>query len=429
MKILHFSTYDITGGAAKAAYRQHMALRDAGHFSKMIVRYKRSRDKDVRRAGPLFNFRPVFNRIKNKIRFLGENFPKAPFMMNYDMNQGIDTEFFYDENPDSVDIISLYWITDFLTVKAIREIYEYYRRPLVWTLLDMEPVTGGCHYSYGCRNFTRQCENCHLLKTTSLKNWPQVVWRRKYEYLKGLPITFVAPTTWVAERIRESSIFSGHRVDIIPLAIDIKVFKPGDKNTSRRLLGIPEDKKVIFFGAYSLADPRKGMMYLRDALQKLVSDVSNEDSLLNQKDIFLLIAGSEDTDMLRSLPFTSKRLGIIKDNNTLVLAYQASDIFVSPSIEDAGPMMIPEAMLCGTPVAAFNTGGAPDLIETMKTGYLAAYKNSQDLARGIYSVLTADNTQDIKDAAYEMALSRHSSSVTAGRYLELYKEIKRQAGE
>ena len=118
-------------------------------------------------------------------------------------------------------------------------------------------------------------------------------------------------------------------------------------------------------------------------------------------------------------------MGLIRDNASLALVYQAADIFVCPSVEDAGPMMIPEAMLCGVPVVAFNTGGAPDLIETMKTGYLAAYKDSFDLAQGMYNLLTANNLPTIKINAHEAAVRKHSPSVVVARYLELYKNIKK----
>ena len=78
--------------------------------------------------------------------------------------------------------------------------------------------------------------------------------------------------------------------------------------------------------------------------------------------------------------------------------------------------------MCGTPVVAFNTGGAEDLIETMKTGYLASLKDSADLARGIYTMLTID-LSSIRVAARQITLQEHSPSVVAKRYLELYNSL------
>ncbi|GAJ03070.1 unnamed protein product [marine sediment metagenome] len=152
--------------------------------------------------------------------------------------------------------------------------------------------------------------------------------------------------------------------------------------------------------------------------------IAGKNSVLSKVEVFLLIAGSKSKYLSESLPFPNRQLGHLKDNITLALAYQAADIFVCPSTEDAGPIMIPESMLCATPVVAFNTGGAPDLVKTMKTGYLAVYKDSFDLAKGIYAVLTTNNLSTISTAAHEVAVRKHSPSVVAARYLELNKRIK-----
>jgi len=113
----------------------------------------------------------------------------------------------------------------------------------------------------------------------------------------------------------------------------------------------------------------------------------------------------------------------LRDDVTLALAYQAADVFVCPSTEDAGPMMIPESMLCGTPVVAFNSGGAPDLIQTMKTGYLAKYKDSNDLASGIHALISSPHLAAIRNAARDIAVKNHSPQVVVSQYIELYHSL------
>ncbi|MEW6405260.1 MAG: glycosyltransferase, partial [Chloroflexota bacterium] len=248
----------------------------------------------------------------------------------------------------------------------------------------------------------------------------RIVWQRKQKYLHHLPITFVAVTNWLVVRAKQSSLFRDNRIELIPLAIDTTVFRPFDRHVARDLLHLPQDKKIVFFGAPSLEDPRKGIKYLLEALQKLSLLTEGTDSLLNRDEVFLLLAGCKDIGK-GSLPFPSRHVGFLNDDITLALAYQAAEIFVSPSIEDAGPMMIPESMLCGAPVVAFNTGGAPDLIETMKTGYLAAYKDSSDLANGMYALLSSSNLLAMRTAAREAAARRHTPSVVAKQYLDLYR--------
>lgn len=420
MKILHFSTDDIAGGAAKGTYRLHVALRDAGHISQIIVRNKQSDDKDVQQVPSISSWRSRFRRVKGRLPLLKQKMPTPSYVFNFDLEPEIDTQFFYTFKPGSIDIICLHWITGLLTAKTVRKIYDHYRCPLVWIPGDQEPVTGGCHYSFGCDGFTKQCGNCPQLSPTNLQDRSRVVWRRKYQYLKDLPITFAAPTSWVKARVQESSLFKKNRVELIPLAINTNVFRPFNQHIARDLLNVPEGKKVIFFGSAWLEDPRKGMIYLQDALHQLSSMLADKNSVLSSEEIFLLIAGRNDKNFFESLPFPSRQVGYLRDDVTLALAYQAADVFVCPSTEDAGPMMIAESMLCGTPVVAFNTGGAPDLIETMKTGYLAAYKDSFDLANGIYKLLSANNITAIRAATHEVAVRKHSASIVAERHLELY---------
>lgn len=420
MNILHFATHDIAGGAAKASYRLHAALRSAGHSSRMIVRYKGSNDEDVQQV-PVYVWRSCFRRVKCHIPLLRG--PTATYMFNLDIEPPVDTRLFYAHQPGDVDIICLHWITGLLTVRTIRKIYDHYQCPLIWTLVDQEPLTGGCHYSFGCDGFTKKCGRCPQLNANRSRDRSRTVWRRKHRYVHDLSIVFVAPTSWVAERVGESSLFRNHRIEIIPLAIDTTTFRPFDQRVARDLLHVPQNKRVIFFGAASISDPRKGTADLTEALQQLPSMMDGENGILSKEDVFLLAAGREVKNLLESLPFPSRQLGYLKDDITLALAYQAADVFVCPSTEDAGPMMIPESMLCGTPVVAFDAGGAPDLIETMKTGHLAAYEDSADLANGIYTLLAADDLPAIRAAAREVAARKHSPSIVAARHLELYSSL------
>ncbi|MCI0664519.1 MAG: glycosyltransferase, partial [Acidobacteria bacterium] len=235
-------------------------------------------------------------------------------------------------------------------------------------------------------------------------------------------ISFIASTNWGVDRLRESSLFRNNRVELIPFPIDTTVFRPIDRRIARDLLQIPFDKKVIFFGATYLDDRRKGMKQLVEALAKLAEMVETSDEI-NREEIFLFVAGLNGKELMAKLPFAAKYAGLLNNDLTLALAYQAADIFISASVEENGPMMIPEAMLCETPVVAFNTGGAPDLIETMRNGYLARYADATDLARGIYNLLTSPSLPAMRVAARESAERLHTPSIVAQRHIDLYQSL------
>jgi len=425
MNILMFSSYDLSGGAARAAYRLHETFRRNGHRSELIVRQKKSVDDNVYRAAP-----PLFKRnwlvdIQRTVPCLRRGrLPRLGTKFNVDRPPFLSKKVLFRFPPDAFDFLCLAWINDFLSIKMIRALYDHYRRPLLWILMDQEPVTGGCHYSQGCDGFKKQCGCCPQLESRREADPSRTIWQRKRSYLSGLPIIFVAPTTWTAERVRESSLYSGNAVRSIPLVIDSDVFRPFNRDRARGILGLPLHKKIIFFGAFSLAEPRKGMSYLIRALENLAVMLRVQDLGFTAQDLLLLIGGQSRAPLLNSLPFGYKHLGYIRDDKILARAYQAADVFVSPSIEDAGPMMIPEAMMCGTPVVAFPTGGAPDLIQTMKNGYLAADRDSADMAKGLSAILRSAIAPDLGKNASAAARQRHSSEAVMRLYADLFEEWK-----
>ncbi len=423
MKILHYSNGDLGDGAAKASYRLHQALRHAGLSSKMVVLHKLSDDDDVQAVWPL---PPWALKMKRRIPLFEESLYSWPYPFNYDTAPDVDSAALFSHDPKDVDIICLHDVARLLDIRGIRRIYDYYRRPIVWFLLDEKPYTGGCQYAWECTRYTGRCGCCPILPSKREDDRSRTVWLRKSDYLRGLPITFVASTSWSEDRIRQSSLFREHPIARISLPLDSTVFRPFDQRAARELLHVPHDKKVIFAGSNYVNEARKGMAYLIEALQRLVP-LLDDDGPVRGEDVFLLLAGNRTKELAESLPFPCAQLGYLKDDITLALAYQAADVFACPSIQDAGPMMINEAMLCGTPVAAFNSGGAPDWITTMRNGYVAEYKDSDDLARGMYALMSSDALSAMRMAAHDAAMSRHAPSTVAARSIDLFRSLRAQA--
>jgi glycosyltransferase involved in cell wall biosynthesis len=416
MRFLHFSTTDGGGGAAKAAYRLHSALRDNGHDSAIVVREKTTVDPDVHMAS-VNRFTARVDRMRCHLPFIGEE--RARFTFNFDRASGVRLHATLESLAHKPDVICLHWTSGLLTTADVRRIHERFGCPIFLIVLDQAPVTGGCHYSFGCEGFKQQCGNCPLLQRPSRNDASRRGWENKRRHLANLPIALIAPTSWTEAKIRESSLFNSHRVECIPLPIDTTVFQPGDAAIARTRLGLPHDRPIIFFGSSYLHEPRKGMAYLREALQFLVNKHKFNNAFTAASPL-LLIAGRNPSEVLRELPLESRWLGHLDDQRTLAQAYQAADLFVCPSIEDAGPMMIPEAMLCGTPVVAFNTGGAPDLIDHDRTGFLANHKCAVSLAAGIEALLkkiTSSEYAAICHQAAAKAFSLHNPKYVAEQYV------------
>lgn len=405
------------GGAGKASYRLHDGLRAAGHSSKMIVLRKVTADEDVV-AMPGQAMQLMWLRLRR--RLAGS---KGDHAFNFDRPPLFGSSFISRCPTNRIDIICLHWINGLLTAEMIRDLWEHYRCPIVWTLSDQEPVTGGCHYSFGCIGYTKQCGNCPQIRGAHMHDASNILWRRKFDCLHELPITFVAPTSWVERKIQESSLFGEHYIARIQLPIDGNIFCAADRLMARRKLQIAKDKKVVFFGASILKEPRKGIAHLLEALDLLHHNLQDNSSSLSTDNVLLLYCGEDVEEMPTIQAYERKYLGRIDDDHLLALAYQAADIFVCPSLEDAGPMMVPESMMCGTPVVAFDTGGVPDLVQTMETGYLAIPGDSSDLAHGIQTLLLMDRLDRMRKACRKAACLAHDTATVIRRHANLYDSL------
>ena len=203
------------------------------------------------------------------------------------------------------------------------------------------------------------------------------------------------------------------------LACDSAYFAPGDKNAAARDLKLPENKKIIFFGAQNMSDPRKGFKALMEALEHLKKMLP---AAIAEK-ILLVYASKEDIETV-SFPFQHIRLPFLQGEEQLAKAYQVATVFVSPSLEDAGPMMIAEAMLCGTPVVAYDIGLARDAIVNGLTGFTIPKGEIVKFASCIRGILEMDpdNYDNMSKACSKNASVMFSVKREVEEYGALFRE-------
>ncbi|MDJ0536130.1 MAG: glycosyltransferase family 4 protein [Xenococcaceae cyanobacterium MO_207.B15] len=412
MKVLLLSTYDKRGGAAIAAYRLHQGLLAHGVDSRMLVQSQTTGDRTVDAPSSklqkgLARLRPFLDRIPYTIL----RQPRLP----YKSLQWLPDQIPSDIASINPDIINLHWVADgFLRIETLAQL----NKPIVWTLHDMWAFTGGCHYSGECDRYTQSCGSCPQLNSSSNWDLSRWVWQRKAKAWKNQNITIVAPSHWMADCAKKSSLFKNYRIEVIPNGIDTKVYKPIDKKLARNIIGLPQDKYIILFGAIAAtSDPRKGFNLLMPALQKL--KYSQKQDLIE-----LVVFGSSQPNNPPDFSFKVHYLGRLYDDISLALLYAAADIFVAPSIQDNLPNTVMEALACGTPCVAFNIGGMSDMIEHKQNGYLAQAFVDEDLAAGIQWIL-ADQERYCKIAqeARNKVAQCFTLEIQAQKYSQLFKSI------
>lgn len=413
MKPIILNTSDIEGGAARAAYRLHKGLRSIGLDSQMLVQTKSSDDHTV--VGPQTKIQKVFGMIRPTLDSLFvQLYPKRDnvlFSPAVLPNNNLVTMV---KRLDS-DVINLHWIAKgMLNPKTLK----HFNKPLVWTLHDMWPFTGGCHYDSGCGRYQEACGKCPILKTSKNIEMSHWIWKRKEKAWKELDIVIVTPSHWLADCAKNSSLFHDFRIEVIPNGLDLNRFKPFDKHTAREILLLPQDKKLILFGAVnSTSDKRKGFQHLQSAMKNIYMNGWGNN-------FEVVVFGSSEPINSLELGLKIHYLGHLPGDIALSLLYAAADVMVVPSTQENLANTVMESLSCGTPCVAFDIGGMPDMIEHKHTGYLASPFNTEDLAKGIIWVLEDDERWKVLSLRARRKVEKEFDIQTvAKKYADLFEEI------
>lgn len=411
MRVLFLNTMDSGGGAARAAVRLLHGVCEAGVDAQMMVQRKLSDDSAVMSTrgrygnelaavrtlldcAPL-SFYPARNRFIFSPAILPEKLPSKVNLVN-------------------PDIVHLHWLGEgFLRLESLAR----FERPLVWTMHDSWAFTGGCHIPFGCLKYREKCGLCPALGSndhTDLSRW---IWRRKERVYKKLNLTVVAPSRWLARCAESSSLLHEFPIEIIPNGLDLARFKPLDKLLARQILGLPQDKKLLLFGAMSgTSDKNKGFHLLLPALHQLaVNGWKNN--------VELVVFGSSEPANAPDFGLKTHYLGRMYDDTSIALLYSAADIFVAPSIQENLSNTVMEAMACGTPCVAFNVGGTSDLIDHEHNGYLARPFEAEDLAEGIRWGLAHEERSYSLSGRCREKVADFSLGRVSGRYKDLYNKL------
>ena len=417
MKILHINTRDY-GGAAIAAIRLHKALLDEGVDSSMLFLEQSDPDipaaigfrkEEKNRSGYLI--RKIVS-VKNKLLIRISQSQRNNAKLENRV-KGLEMFSFNPSDYDvslhpayrKADVIHLHWSARFFDFRSFQRI----RKPVIWTLHDMNPFTGGCHFSRGCSNYETACKNCpQLAGTKDINNaWVNQEYKRKN--LEDITPVITAPSNWMKNCSDKSVLFKNYKIIFIANSLDLETFKPLDKQFCRKALNWPVEKRILLFVSEEIDYPRKGF----DLLVSAKTGIQSSDFL-----IFVIgIAGMPEISIPRII-----YQGRINDERLMALAYSAVDAVVIPSREDNLPNVMLESLACGTPVISFPVGGMPDVITNGFNGLLAEEVTPESLAR------TIDDFFENPSIFKRNEISAHagmlfSPKTQASAYIRLYKEL------
>lgn len=412
MKVLIINKSYFSGGAGIASGRLFKTLCQSGIDVSMMV-YDTSSGDDRKL---IILTKSFAKKILWWFHFLVERIYFLPFEKNKTFRfafspavSGVDIS--THKSVVDADIIHLHWFNQgFLSLDSLKKLIAT-RKPIVFTLHDMWGFTGGCHYAGDCEQYKEQCGNCFYLKRP---NWNDLSYRglqKKSLIYSNANLTIVTCSNWLGSKARESSLLKDKKILTIPNSIDINFYDQRQKDPIREKLKLPLGKTLVLFGAANLSDARKGLRYFVDSLSFIDLDIE------------LVVFGKNSHLALSHDKYKVYDFGLISSSELMKELYQATDIFILPSLQDNLPNTVMESMACGTPVVAFRVGGVPEMIDHKVNGYLAEYMSAEDLARGIEWVMKNNENNVLGKSAREKVVREYSEEIVAKKHIQLYESL------
>jgi glycosyltransferase involved in cell wall biosynthesis len=380
LNVLHISESDGGGGAGVAAFRMHEGLRALGHRSRMLVGRRLTGSPEVRsiKRGPAWRAADrltgaLADALSLQYVFYPSSFAVAgdPWFRGADVVQLHNTHGSYFSH------------------SALPSLSR--RKPVVWFLHDQWAFTGHVAYSYDCDRWRHGCGSCpYPAEYPALRrDTTAALWRWKRRVYARSRLSVVAPSRWLAGLASASPLLGRFPAHVVPNGVDLEVFRPGDRRALRSGLGLDPDRPVVLWVSADRNDARKGA--------DLVSALAGEAQLLTM--------GGE----VRSEAEAARR-------------YAAADVLLLPSRLDNLPNTAVESIACGTPVAAFDVGGVPEVVRPGETGALAPLGDVAGLAEAVRRLVGDD---ELRLRARAVAEAEYSLELQARRLAELYEDVAR----
>jgi glycosyltransferase involved in cell wall biosynthesis len=290
-------------------------------------------------------------------------------------------------------------------------------KPTVFTLHDLWALTGHCASPRDCERWRIGCGHCPYPDTHPAiqRDATYIEWRLKRWAYSRSRLAIIALNQRHAQYARQG-LLGRFPTYIIPNGVDTVLFQPQDRSRCRSVLGIPHDRHVVMFAALALDQFNKGGDLLVAALNHLPEPV--------RSNVTLLLVGRGGAAIRGAIDIPSVDLGGVEQPERMAVAYNAADLFVSPTRAETFSLVLAEAMACGTPLVAFDVGGVSALVRPGVTGHLAQPENPSDLAAGIAALLDDDTRRRVfGNNCRSIALAEYSASSVTDRHIALYETL------
>ena len=414
MKFLLIANND-TDGIGQTVVNLFNNLIKKGHDAKIIALHKFINHKNIIRIKR--SFLPRLFALS--LDFLKKDF-KDLFGFDHSTIKYVDIEKYIEE----ADVIIIYTFRKIISNNILEKLFSS-GKPIYLRPLDMEMITGGCHFNQKCKKYKSDCSNCPKLRFNELVTLPKKNLIAKKKIVRNFRPKIIVQNNYVKNLLKTSSIFKSSKTIKISVGVNANRSKFYLKKKARKILGIDRNEKIILFAIYNLSSYNKGGHLLKKSLKIL------EDKFLNNKNynkdlvnVRLITLGNKNDFSLDLDKIKWSHKGCISSDKQLNLYYRSADVLVSPSLYDFGPHVVNESVSNDLPVVAFEVGSAKDVIVSGVNGFLVPCYDNLKFANSVQKIIF--NKNNLRNNSLRKKInSFRSAAYEAKSFIKIsYKDIK-----
>jgi glycosyltransferase involved in cell wall biosynthesis len=366
-RILHVS-YSKSGGAGNVAAQLSNAQSKMFNYTSDFIYSSESSVK----TNPLENLEVSSRAVIDNFLVKRSNWPTL-----FSLTRNIHDQSLNKKLIDFEGILHFHWLNGLLNMNSLIDFTKFGKK-IIWTIHDMEPFTGGCHYALDCKSFENSCASCPAVRKVFTHKIENVRISKNFFHSSMRDLTLVFPSKWLLNKFKSGVPQSTSNTEFIPNPVSNIFFGKGRSYDVSPGIGVKP--LCVGFVCADLNDPIKQFGLALGTIQRV--------SQLLDRPIKVIAVGSKFRNLPKKINFILVEKGNILNQKELFELYSSMDLLISNSLSESFGLTIAEASAVGVPCLVLAGTGSTELVEDNLTGFL--YRDQVDLINKLLMLANAE---------------------------------------